>query len=164
MVTFSPWYPQIKARPTPQKPRKVMGKVTRTSEGIRECGRRHATAVHANAAYTRLSRPRRGHRRRDRGTPHASSHGTVALSHAARRPALSSAEPIAHDRREVQVHLTADGERCLSRLAELHKTETQAFGCSLRIDRLLGGALAIRISRPVPVTRRCEQAWRPTES
>lgn len=32
------------------------------------------------------------------------------------------------DRRQVQVHLTAKGERCLPKLAGLHKSERESFG------------------------------------
>ncbi len=32
------------------------------------------------------------------------------------------------DRRQVQVHLTTKGERCLLKLAALHKSEIESFG------------------------------------
>ena len=64
----------------------------------------------------------------------ASSHGTVALVTRCEAAGLVVRVPSAHDRREVQVHLTQDGERCLLRLAALHKSEVQSFGWAFRED------------------------------
>jgi DNA-binding MarR family transcriptional regulator len=62
----------------------------------------------------------------------ASSHGTVALVTRCEAAGLVVRVPSAHDRREVQVHLTQEGERCLLRLAALHKSEVQSFGWAFR--------------------------------
>lgn len=62
----------------------------------------------------------------------ASSHGTVALITRSEAAGLVTRVPSAHDRRQVQVHLTPEGERCLKRLAALHKSEVQAFGWAFR--------------------------------
>jgi DNA-binding MarR family transcriptional regulator len=64
----------------------------------------------------------------------ASSHGTVALVTRCEAAGLVTREQSAHDRREVQIHLTARGEACLLRLAALHKTEVQSFGWAFRED------------------------------
>ncbi|WP_043204064.1 MarR family winged helix-turn-helix transcriptional regulator [Paraburkholderia acidipaludis] len=62
----------------------------------------------------------------------ASSHGTVALVTRCEVAGLVSRVPGLHDRRQVQVHLTPEGERCLAKLAALHKSEVQAFGWAFR--------------------------------
>ncbi len=64
----------------------------------------------------------------------ASSHGTVALVTRCETAGLVVRMPSAHDRRQVQVHLTSEGERCLMRLAALHKSEVQSFGWAFRED------------------------------
>lgn len=66
----------------------------------------------------------------------ASSHGTVALVTRCEAAGLVSRVPSAHDRRQVQVQLTPEGERCLKRLAAAHKTEVQAFGWAFREERI----------------------------
>jgi DNA-binding MarR family transcriptional regulator len=50
-------------------------------------------------------------------------HGTVALVSRCERLGLVRRKPNAADRRRVEIHLTAKGERCISRLAGLHRTE-----------------------------------------
>lgn len=62
----------------------------------------------------------------------ASSHGTVALVTRCETAGLVIRVPGAHDRREVQVHLTSEGERCLLKLVALHKSEVQSFGWAFR--------------------------------
>lgn len=62
----------------------------------------------------------------------ASSHGTVALVTRCEAAGLVSRVQGSHDRRQVQVHLTPEGERCLVKLAALHKSEVQAFGWAFR--------------------------------
>jgi DNA-binding MarR family transcriptional regulator len=64
----------------------------------------------------------------------ASSHGTVALVTRCEGAGLVVRVPSAHDRRQVQVHLTPEGEHCLMRLAALHKSEVQSFGWAFRDD------------------------------
>lgn len=62
----------------------------------------------------------------------ASSHGTVALVSRCESAGLVIRRKSAHDRRQVEVHLTPEGERCLMKLAALHKSEVQAFGFAFR--------------------------------
>jgi DNA-binding MarR family transcriptional regulator len=62
----------------------------------------------------------------------ASSHGTVALVTRCEMAGLVSRVPSAYDRRQMQVHLTPEGERLLKRLAALHKEEVQSFGWAFR--------------------------------
>ncbi|WP_434667112.1 MarR family winged helix-turn-helix transcriptional regulator [Paraburkholderia sp. A3BS-1L] len=65
----------------------------------------------------------------------ASSHGTVALVTRCEAAGLVTRVQSAHDRRQVQVHLTPAGERCLMRLAASHKSEVQSFGWAFRGER-----------------------------
>jgi DNA-binding MarR family transcriptional regulator len=62
----------------------------------------------------------------------ASSHGTAALVTRCEAAGLVIRVPGAHDRREVQVHLSPEGERCLLKLVALHKSEVQSFGWEFR--------------------------------
>jgi DNA-binding MarR family transcriptional regulator len=62
----------------------------------------------------------------------ASSHGTVALVTRCEAAGLVVRVASAHDRRQVQVHLTPEGERRLMKLAVLHKSEVQSFGWAFR--------------------------------
>ncbi len=50
-------------------------------------------------------------------------HGTVALVSRCERLGLVRRRPNPQDRRRVQVHLTAEGERRIERLARIHRTE-----------------------------------------
>jgi DNA-binding MarR family transcriptional regulator len=50
-------------------------------------------------------------------------HGTVALVSRCERLGLVRRRPNPEDRRRVQVHLTAEGERRIERLARIHRTE-----------------------------------------
>ena len=65
----------------------------------------------------------------------ASSHGTVALVTRCEMAGLVSRVPSAYDRRQMQVHLTPEGERLLMRLAALHKEEVQSFGWAFRDEK-----------------------------
>jgi len=65
----------------------------------------------------------------------ASSHGTVALVTRCEAAGLVTRVPSAHDRRQVQVHLTHEGEQLLMRLAALHKSEVQSFGWAFREEK-----------------------------
>ncbi|RKT13576.1 MarR family transcriptional regulator [Paraburkholderia sp. RAU2J] len=62
----------------------------------------------------------------------ASPHGTVALVSRCEAAGLVKRKPSAQDRRQVEVHLLAKGERCLAKLALLHKSEIQSFGWAFR--------------------------------
>ncbi|SFU24073.1 MarR family winged helix-turn-helix transcriptional regulator [Paraburkholderia aspalathi] len=62
----------------------------------------------------------------------ASPHGTVALVSRCEAVGLVKRKPSAQDRRQVEVHLLAKGERCLTKLAVLHKSEIQSFGWAFR--------------------------------
>lgn len=50
-------------------------------------------------------------------------HGTVALVSRCENLGLVKRKPSAEDRRQVEIHLTAKGERSLERLARLHRSE-----------------------------------------
>ena len=50
-------------------------------------------------------------------------HGTVALVSRCEKIGLVKRKVSAEDRRRVEIHLTAKGERYLNRLAQLHRTE-----------------------------------------
>ncbi|MBN3802161.1 winged helix-turn-helix transcriptional regulator [Paraburkholderia sp. Ac-20336] len=54
--------------------------------------------------------------------------GTAALVSRCEAAGLVLRRPGKEDRRQVQVHLTARGERCMLKLAALHKPEIEAFG------------------------------------
>jgi len=58
----------------------------------------------------------------------AAPNGTAALVSRCEASGLVVRVPDALDRRQVQVHLTAKGERCLLKLAALHKSEIDSFG------------------------------------
>ncbi|QBR01190.1 MarR family transcriptional regulator [Paraburkholderia pallida] len=64
----------------------------------------------------------------------ASSHGTVALITRCEAAGLVERIQSIDDKRQVQVHLTPEGERCLMRLAAAHKSEVQSFGWAFRED------------------------------
>jgi DNA-binding MarR family transcriptional regulator len=50
-------------------------------------------------------------------------HGTVALVSRCEKLGLVKRKPSAEDRRQVEIHLTAKGDRSLERLARLHRAE-----------------------------------------
>lgn len=58
----------------------------------------------------------------------AAPNGTAALVSRCETAGLVVRKPDPVDRRQVQVHLTAKGERCLLKLAALHKSEMDSFG------------------------------------
>jgi DNA-binding MarR family transcriptional regulator len=58
----------------------------------------------------------------------AAPNGTAALVSRCEAAGLVVRKPDRVDRRQVQVHLTAKGERCLLKLAALHKSEMESFG------------------------------------
>lgn len=53
----------------------------------------------------------------------AKHHGVVALVTRCEALGLVRRQPSAHDLRQVEVHLTAKGERCVAKLASLHRAE-----------------------------------------
>ena len=50
-------------------------------------------------------------------------HGTVALVSRCENLGLVKRRPSETDRRRVEIHLTAKGERCIDKLATIHMTE-----------------------------------------
>jgi DNA-binding MarR family transcriptional regulator len=58
----------------------------------------------------------------------AAPHGTVALVSRCESAGLVTRVASEHDRRQVEVHLTPKGARCLFKLAALHKSEIDSFG------------------------------------
>jgi len=58
----------------------------------------------------------------------AAPNGTAALVSRCESAGLVVRKPDDEDRRQVQVHLTSKGERCLLKLAALHKSEIESFG------------------------------------
>ncbi|MBY4898389.1 MarR family winged helix-turn-helix transcriptional regulator [Cupriavidus sp. AU9028] len=66
----------------------------------------------------------------------ARQHGVVALVNRCEAAGLVRRRVNPDDRRVVQVHLLAKGERCLNRLAMLHRTELESLRDTFRIARL----------------------------
>lgn len=62
----------------------------------------------------------------------AAPHGTVALVSRCEAAGLVTRKPSENDHRQVEVHLLTKGERCLTRLAALHKSEVQSFGWAFK--------------------------------
>ena len=58
----------------------------------------------------------------------AAPNGTAALVSRCEAAGYVTRKSDPMDRRQVQVHLTAKGERCLLKLAALHKSEMESFG------------------------------------
>lgn len=65
----------------------------------------------------------------------AQHHGVVALVTRCENLGLVQRCPSEKDRREVHVRLTAKGEQCLQRLAELHRAELIALHGKFRVPR-----------------------------
>jgi len=63
-------------------------------------------------------------------------HGALALVARCEAMGLVSRAPGRADRRLVEVHLTADGERRLRRLAELHRTQLRSLAHVFRVARI----------------------------
>ncbi|AUS43069.1 MULTISPECIES: MarR family winged helix-turn-helix transcriptional regulator [Ralstonia solanacearum species complex] len=63
----------------------------------------------------------------------ASPHGTVALVTRCEDAGLVERRPSATDARQVEVHLTTKGERCVGQLAALHQSELSAFKRAFRL-------------------------------
>ena len=64
-------------------------------------------------------------------------HGTVALVSRCEKLRLVKRRPSETDRRRVEIHLTAKGERCIDKLAAIHMTELldHKFASYLRTPR-----------------------------
>lgn len=68
----------------------------------------------------------------------AQHHGVVALVSRCENLGLVKRRTSAEDRRRVEAHLTAKGERCIERLARLHRDE---------LTSMSGGLFPVRTSR-----------------
>ena len=66
----------------------------------------------------------------------AQPHGVVALVTRCEAAGLVARTPGTTDRRQVEVRLTASGEDCLRRLAQLHHTEVESLPRVFRVARL----------------------------
>ena len=66
----------------------------------------------------------------------AKQHGVVALVNRCEAAGLVSRKINPDDRRVVQIHLLAKGERCLNRLAALHRTELESLRNTFRVARI----------------------------
>ncbi|KWR87620.1 MarR family winged helix-turn-helix transcriptional regulator [Cupriavidus sp. IDO] len=66
----------------------------------------------------------------------AKQHGVVALVNRCEAAGLVKRKLNSVDRRVVQVHLLAKGERCLNRLAMLHRTELESLRGTFRVARI----------------------------
>jgi DNA-binding MarR family transcriptional regulator len=66
----------------------------------------------------------------------AKQHGVVALVNRCEAAGLVSRKVNPDDRRVVQIHLLAKGERCLNRLATLHRTELESLRNTFRVARI----------------------------
>ncbi len=68
----------------------------------------------------------------------AKPHGVVALLTRMEERGLVQRRASVVDRRQVEVHLTAEGERVLEHLAEIHRTELQSLGNVFTVPRING--------------------------
>jgi DNA-binding MarR family transcriptional regulator len=66
----------------------------------------------------------------------AKHHGTVALISRCEGGGLVERRPDPDDKRQVQVHLTEEGERRLTRLAEQHRNELRSLSRVFRVTHL----------------------------
>lgn len=66
----------------------------------------------------------------------AQQHGVVALVNRCEAAGLVRRKANAEDRRVVEVHLTPKGERCLSKLALVHRLELESLRDTFRIARI----------------------------
>ncbi|AZG16188.1 MULTISPECIES: MarR family winged helix-turn-helix transcriptional regulator [Cupriavidus] len=66
----------------------------------------------------------------------AKQHGVVALVNRCEAAGLVARRVHPDDRRVVQIHLLAKGERCLNRLAALHRAELQSLRNTFRVARI----------------------------
>jgi len=68
----------------------------------------------------------------------AKPHGVVALITRCEEGGFVERRASETDRRQVQIHLTAEGERVLKHLAELHRTELQSLGSIFPVPHING--------------------------
>ncbi|WP_404994017.1 MarR family winged helix-turn-helix transcriptional regulator [Cupriavidus pauculus] len=66
----------------------------------------------------------------------AKQHGVVALVNRCEASGLVTRRAHPEDRRVVQIHLLAKGERCLNRLAALHRAELESLRGAFRVARI----------------------------
>jgi DNA-binding MarR family transcriptional regulator len=66
----------------------------------------------------------------------AQHHGVVALVTRCESAGLVRRVPGSVDRRQVEVHLTNAGDRCIARLAELHHTELRSLSNVFSIENI----------------------------
>lgn len=66
----------------------------------------------------------------------AQPHGVVSLVSRCEQGGLIRRSASLVDRRQVEVRLTAKGERCLQQLAQLHRTELMSLGTGFLIPEL----------------------------
>ena len=66
----------------------------------------------------------------------AKQHGVVALVNRCEAAGLVTRRIHPDDRRVVQIHLLAKGERCLNRLAALHRAELESLRGAFRVARI----------------------------
>lgn len=66
----------------------------------------------------------------------AKQHGVVALVNRCEAAGLVTRRANPDDRRVVQIHLLAKGERCLNRLAALHRAELESLRGAFRVARI----------------------------
>ncbi|HEY4081001.1 MAG TPA: MarR family transcriptional regulator [Burkholderiaceae bacterium] len=68
----------------------------------------------------------------------AKPHGVVALLTRMEERDLVERRPSLVDRRQVEVHLTLEGERVVKHLAEIHRTELQSLGNVFTVPTING--------------------------
>jgi DNA-binding MarR family transcriptional regulator len=72
----------------------------------------------------------------------AKPHGVVALVTRCEERGFVERRPSLADRRQVEIHLLAEGERVLAHLAALHRTELQSLGDVFNVPRINDGTFA----------------------
>jgi DNA-binding MarR family transcriptional regulator len=70
----------------------------------------------------------------------AKPHGVVALVTRCEEHGFVERRASVADRRQVEIHLLAEGERVLAHLAALHRTELQSLGNVFNVPRINVGA------------------------
>ena len=69
----------------------------------------------------------------------AKPHGVVALVTRCEEHGFVERRPSRVDRRQVEIHLLAEGERVLAHLAALHRAELQSLGDVFKVPRINDG-------------------------
>ena len=70
----------------------------------------------------------------------AKPHGVVALVTRCEERGFVERRPSVVDRRQVEIHLLAEGERVLAHLAAMHRAELQTLGDVFKVPRINDGA------------------------